>query len=190
MRCEIGAVCVVLFTISRKCESAASVRAPLLVRFSHKTKWSAHASNHALLLRALAPLPHLDLLPAQRNAQHEGMSEEAALRLRLQAKEVALRSLTKKYLAFANAIENSPLEECEATYDALTLEIKTYEFAVSKASSLVDTNVQQVAEYDAMQQDVEAMMCGTALQHRPAACCIHSFELVYHGWQEHDTRRH
>ena len=90
-------------------------------------------------------------------------SEEAALKLRLQAKEVALRGLTKKYLAFANAIENSTVEECESNYQALTLEIAAYEFAVGKASALVDTNVQQVAEYDTMQQDVEATMCVASL---------------------------
>ena len=102
-------------------------------------------------------------------------AEEAALRLRLQAKEVALRSLTKKYLAFSNAIEKSSVEECEAMHEALILEIKTYEFSISKGSLLVDTNVQQVAEYDAMQQDVEAMMCAPPVQHHrlsPLSDCV------------------
>ena len=51
-------------------------------------------------------------------------------------------------------------------HEALILEIKTYEFSISKGSLLVDTNVQQVAEYDAMQQDVEAMMCAPPVQHQ------------------------
>jgi hypothetical protein len=100
------------------------------------------------------------------------MAEEAALRLRLQAKEVALRSLTKKYLAFSNAIEKSSVEECEAMHEALILEIKTYEFSISKGSLLVDTNVQQVAEYDAMQQDVEAMMCAPPVEHHRLSSCL------------------
>ena len=89
-------------------------------------------------------------------------SEEAALRLRLQAKEVALRNLTKRYLAFANAIEKNTVEECEASYESLLLEISQYEFAVGKANALVETNVQQVSEYDAVQQDVEASMYARA----------------------------
>lgn len=83
------------------------------------------------------------------------------MRERLQAKEAGLRNLTKRYLAFARAIENSSVEECEPLYQALLLEIATYEFAVSKASALVDTNVRQVADYDAMQQSVEAEMSST-----------------------------
>ena len=92
-------------------------------------------------------------------------AEEEALRLRLQAKEASLRSLTKRYLTFTNAIENNSLEECEAEYQKMLLEISAYEFALSKAEALVDTNERQVAEYDAVQQSVEAEMyasCGVS----------------------------
>jgi DNA/RNA-binding domain of Phe-tRNA-synthetase-like protein len=85
-----------------------------------------------------------------------------AMRQRLQAKDTALRSLTKRYLAFAAAVESKPMEECEELHQALTLEIAQYEFAVSKANALIDTNVRQVAEYDTMQQRVEAEMCAPA----------------------------
>ena len=89
------------------------------------------------------------------------MSEDAqaeAIRLRIQAKDNALRSLTKRYLGFAATIETSSDAECEALYQGLMLEVDQYELAVSKANALVDTNVRQVAEYDAMQQRVEAEM--------------------------------
>lgn len=77
---------------------------------------------------------------------------------RLQSKETALRALTKKYLAFANALESSSVEECEALHQALTLELAQYEFTVGRANVLIDTNVRQVSEYDVMQQNVEAEM--------------------------------
>lgn len=89
------------------------------------------------------------------------MGEEAALQARLQAKDTALKALTRRYLAFANAVETSSAEECEALHDALQLECAQYEFAVSKANALIDTNVRQVAEYDAMQQRVQAEMEST-----------------------------
>lgn len=90
------------------------------------------------------------------------MSESAqneAIAQRLQAKDTALRNLTKRWLSFVNAIENSSLEECEALHKALLFDIAQYEFSVGKASALIDTNVRQVAEYDHMQQSVEAEMC-------------------------------
>ena len=76
----------------------------------------------------------------------------------LQAKDNALRSLTKRYLAYSAAVESSSEEECKALYEGLMLEVDQYELAVSKAEALVETNVRQVAEYDAMQQRVEAEM--------------------------------
>ena len=88
----------------------------------------------------------------------EGAQNEAIAQ-RLQAKDTALRNLTKKWLSFVNAIENSSIEECEALHKALLFEIAHYEFTVGKASALTDTNVRQVAEYDNMQQSVEAEMC-------------------------------
>ena len=80
------------------------------------------------------------------------------MRLRLQAKDAALSKVAKRYLAFAGVVEASSAEECETSYQALLLEISAYEFAVSKASALVDTNIRQVSEYDAMQQSVEEEM--------------------------------
>ena len=85
--------------------------------------------------------------------------EDAAIHARLQAKDAALRNLTKKYLSFAHAIEHSSVEECEALHASLQFDIAQYEFAVSKADAMIDTNVRQVAEYDLMQQNVEAEMC-------------------------------
>jgi hypothetical protein len=85
-----------------------------------------------------------------------------AIRRRLQAKESALKTLTKNYLAFANAVESSSVEECEPLYQRLLLEIAQFEFQTGKASALVDTNLRQVEEYDSMQQRVEAEMCADA----------------------------
>lgn len=85
-------------------------------------------------------------------------SEDAALAQRLQAKDNALRSLTKRYLAYTAAVESSSEEECKALYEGLMLEVDQYELAVGKAEALVETNVRQVAEYDDMQQRVEAEM--------------------------------
>jgi len=90
-----------------------------------------------------------------------GASEEEVFRQRIQAKESKLLLLTKKFLAFASAIEDSSVEECEALYQGLLLETAAYEFAVGKASALVDTNERQVAEYDGVQQSVEAEMSTT-----------------------------
>ena len=89
-------------------------------------------------------------------AQNEAISQ------RIQAKDTALRNLTKRWLSFANAIENSSVEECESLHQALLFDIAQFEFSVGKASALVDTNVRQVAEYDRMQQSVEAEMCARA----------------------------
>ena len=89
------------------------------------------------------------------------MSEDAeteALRQRLQAKDNALRSLTKRYLSYQAAIESSSAEEAETLYQGLMLELDQFELAVSKSDALVNTNVRQVAEYDVMQQRVEAEM--------------------------------
>ena len=87
--------------------------------------------------------------------------QNAAIAERLQAKDTALRALTKRWLSFANSIENSTVEECESIYNTLSFEIANYEFAVGKASSLIDTNVRQVEEYDRMQQSVETEMAST-----------------------------
>ena len=84
-----------------------------------------------------------------------------AIAQRLQAKETALRNVTKKWLSFSNAIENSSLDECEALHKALLFDLAQYEFSVGKVSALVDTNVRQVAEYDRTQQSVEAEMTTT-----------------------------
>lgn len=78
---------------------------------------------------------------------------------RLQCKEAGLRSLTKRYLSFSAAVENSTVKDCQLHYDVLLLEIASHEFSVSKADALIHTNVRQVADYDAMQQSVKAEMC-------------------------------
>ena len=70
--------------------------------------------------------------------------EEEILRQRLNAKEASLRSLTKHYLAFANAVETASVEECQGKYQELLREIAAYEFAVSKARALMETNTRQV----------------------------------------------
>jgi len=98
-------------------------------------------------------------------------SEDAALAQRLQAKDNALRSLTKRYLAYTAAVESSSEEECKALYEGLMLEVDQYELAVGKAEALVDTNVRQVAEYDDMQQRVEAEMC-VDCQYMPTAAVL------------------
>ena len=85
-------------------------------------------------------------------------AEDVAISQRLQAKDTALKNLTKKWLSFANAIENNTVEECETLHQSLLFDIAQYEFAVSKGNALIDTNVRQVAEYDGMQQSVEAEM--------------------------------
>ena len=81
--------------------------------------------------------------------------------MRIQAKEFALKNMTKKYLSFANAIESSSVDESEKLHQSLLLDIAKYEFDLGKASAVAATNVRQVAEYDAMQQNVEAEMSAT-----------------------------
>ena len=87
--------------------------------------------------------------------------EQAALKQRLLAKETSLRDLTKRYLQFVKSIESMSAEECATTYQALLKEIARYEFAVSKARSLIETNERQVADYDKMRQGIEADMATT-----------------------------
>jgi hypothetical protein len=102
-------------------------------------------------------------MAASEAAQNEAISQ------RLQAKDTALRNLTKKWLSFKNAIENSSLEECEALHKSLLFDIAQYEFTVGKANALIDTNVRQVAEYDHMQTSVETEMCAPAAARSLAA---------------------
>ena len=85
-------------------------------------------------------------------------ADEEVLRQRILAKEQALRNLTKRYLGFVNSIESSTTEEAQAVYQALLKELSAYEFTVSKAGSLVDTNQRQITEYDAMQKTIDAEM--------------------------------
>ena len=78
--------------------------------------------------------------------------EQEVLKARLLAKEASLRDLTKRYLQFVNGVEGKSAEECAVLYQGLLKEIARYEFAVSKARSLIDTNTRQVADYDQMRQ--------------------------------------
>ena len=78
--------------------------------------------------------------------------EQEVLKARLLAKEASLRDLTKRYLQFVNGIEGKSAEECGVLYQGLLKEIARYEFAVSKARSLIETNTRQVADYDQMRQ--------------------------------------
>ena len=87
------------------------------------------------------------------------VAEDEVLRQRLLAKENGLRNLTKRYLNFVNSIEHSTVEEAQTIHQTLLKELSAYEFSVSKASSLVDTNIRQIAEYDTMQQTIDAEMC-------------------------------
>ena len=78
--------------------------------------------------------------------------EQEVLKARLLAKEASLRDLTKRYLQFVNGVEGKSAEECGVLYQGLLKEIARYEFAVSKARSLIETNTRQVADYDQMRQ--------------------------------------
>ncbi|KAL1518944.1 hypothetical protein AB1Y20_003215 [Prymnesium parvum] len=89
------------------------------------------------------------------------MADEEILRQRLLAKETGLRNLTKHYLSFVHAIESSTPEAAEASYQTLIKELSAYEFSVSKASALVDTNLRQIQEYDQMQQRLDDEMAST-----------------------------
>lgn len=93
------------------------------------------------------------------------MADDSVLKLRLLAKEASLKSLTKRYLAFAGAIEKGTVEESEQLYEALLKEVAAYEFALSKARLFIDTNTQQVADYADMHRGIEAEMCA----HAPSA---------------------
>uniref|UniRef100_A0A7S4IFF2 THO complex subunit 7 homolog n=1 Tax=Prymnesium polylepis TaxID=72548 RepID=A0A7S4IFF2_9EUKA len=88
-------------------------------------------------------------------------ADEEVLRQRLLAKENNLRNLTKRYLGFVNSIESSSTEDAQQVYQTLLKELSAYEFSVSKAGSLVDTNLRQIAEYDGMQQRIDAEMAST-----------------------------
>lgn len=87
--------------------------------------------------------------------------EQEVLKQRLLAKETSLRDLTKRYLAFVNAIEGKSDDECSAQYQSLLKEIARYEFAVLKSRSLVETNTRQVADYDHMRSIIDADMSST-----------------------------
>ena len=87
--------------------------------------------------------------------------EQEVLKARLLAKEASLRDLTKRYLQFVNGVEGKSAEECGVLYQGLLKEIARYEFAVSKARSLIETNTRQVADYDQMRQVIEGDMGST-----------------------------
>ena len=72
--------------------------------------------------------------------------EEEILRQRLLAKETSLRNLTKRYLAFAAAVETAPVEECEKMYQGLLRELAAYEFGMAKARTMITVNVQQALQ--------------------------------------------
>jgi len=84
--------------------------------------------------------------------------DDSVFRQRLLAKETSLRNLSKKYLAFASAIEKGSVEECQELYQGLLKELASYEFGMGKARSLINTNIQQVADYDQMHRSIEAEM--------------------------------
>eukprot|EP00965_Chrysotila_dentata_P239939 6203391-Pleurochrysis_carterae.AAC.1 len=86
-------------------------------------------------------------------------AEESVVRQRLLAKEAPLRSLSKKFLAFATAIESGTLEKCEEIQQELLKELAAYEFGMQKARCLIDTNRQQVDEYGEMHRGIEKEMC-------------------------------
>mmetsp|Transcript_148 Transcript_148/g.369 ORF Transcript_148/g.369 Transcript_148/m.369 type:complete len:223 (-) Transcript_148:10-678(-) len=88
--------------------------------------------------------------------------EEEILRQRLLAKETSLRNLTKRYLAFAAAVETAPVEECEKMYQGLLRELAAYEFGMAKARTMITVNVQQVASYEAMEGEIGAEMSRTS----------------------------
>ncbi|KAL3895562.1 MAG: hypothetical protein SGPRY_013482, partial [Prymnesium sp.] len=83
-------------------------------------------------------------------------AEEEVLRQRLLAKETSLRQLTRHYLSFVESVESSTAEQVAAAHANLLKEITAYEFSVSKAGMLVDTNLRQICEYDEMQQKIDA----------------------------------
>mmetsp|Transcript_28726 Transcript_28726/g.60391 ORF Transcript_28726/g.60391 Transcript_28726/m.60391 type:complete len:187 (-) Transcript_28726:630-1190(-) len=85
-------------------------------------------------------------------------AEESVVRQRLLAKEAPLRSLSKKFLAFATAIESGTLEKCEEIQQELLKELAAYEFGMQKARCLIDTNRQQVDEYGEMHRGIEKEM--------------------------------
>lgn len=99
------------------------------------------------------------------------------LRQRLLAKENNLRNLTKRYLSFVSSIESSTTEEAEAMYQGLLKELTAYEFTVLKARAHVDTNLRQIADYDAMQQTIDAEMCA-------APTCLARFHCVPVTWSK------
>lgn len=106
------------------------------------------------------------------------MDEEEVLRQRLLAKETNLRNLTKRYLSFVNSIESCSVHEAETAFQGLLKELTAYEFTVLKASALVDTNLRQIADYDAMQQRIDAEMYDTSRPFPPVACLTSSWHAL------------
>lgn len=102
---------------------------------------------------------------------YDGMAsaEEEVLRQRLLAKETSLRQLTRHYLSFVESVESSTAEQVAAAHANLLKEITAYEFSVSKAGMLVDTNLRQICEYDEMQQKIDAEMSACPATPNPVA---------------------
>merc|ERR1712087_401452 len=81
--------------------------------------------------------------------------EDEIFKMRLLAKEQSLKSLSKRYLIFAAAIEKDSVGRCEQLHADMLKELAAYEFGITKARSLIDTNTEQVAEYDLMNRLIE-----------------------------------
>merc|ERR1711920_125861 len=81
--------------------------------------------------------------------------EDEIFKMRLLAKEQSLKSLSKRYLIFAAAIEKDSVGRCEQLHADMLKELAAYEFGIIKARSLIDTNTEQVAEYDRMNRLIE-----------------------------------
>uniref|UniRef100_A0A7S0L844 THO complex subunit 7 homolog n=1 Tax=Coccolithus braarudii TaxID=221442 RepID=A0A7S0L844_9EUKA len=84
--------------------------------------------------------------------------DDEIFKMRLLAKDQSLKSLSKRFLIFSAAIEKDSVSRCEQLHAEMLKELAAYEFGMTKARSLIDTNTQQVKEYDRMNYDIEEEM--------------------------------
>eukprot|EP01116_Phalansterium_solitarium_P019580 TRINITY_DN5526_c0_g1_i1.p1 TRINITY_DN5526_c0_g1~~TRINITY_DN5526_c0_g1_i1.p1 ORF type:complete len:241 (+),score=47.95 TRINITY_DN5526_c0_g1_i1:86-808(+) len=85
--------------------------------------------------------------------------ENRVIRTRLLYKEAYLKSLTKKFLQFSNAIKTKSEAEWFDAYQGLVRELDVFEFNTStKVQLLADSCTRQIELYDATVADAEARL--------------------------------
>ncbi|KAJ1639072.1 hypothetical protein T492DRAFT_938632 [Pavlovales sp. CCMP2436] len=86
------------------------------------------------------------------------MDDEQIVSNRLQAREQQLKVVARSFAQLAAGLETMGAEEAARSVNSLHKALAQYEFAASKAASMVSTSVAQAAEYDDTCRSVDAEM--------------------------------